>query len=146
MEFWAELHPIAVHFPIVLFSLYVVFEVLGIWKNNYTPTALIILFLGVISSIFAVLSGNQAEASVKSISENVAEIVEQHETFATLVVWYFLFILIGRVYFTVKKRLTKKVLILFSILAMIGAYFVYLAGHFGGELVYSFGIGTKLIE
>ncbi|MCF8262185.1 MAG: DUF2231 domain-containing protein [Melioribacteraceae bacterium] len=148
----AEFHPITVHFPIVLLITYVVFENLGVWlkKESLSETALYFLIAGILSTIFALLTGNQAAEVAIQLAEKGAnipqELIEEHETFATITMWFYLALGIARIYFVIKKKLTDKLKIIIAILGIIGILFIYETGEHGGKLVYKFGVGTELIE
>ncbi len=151
MEILSKLHPVVIHFPVALFSLYVLLEIINLflqepkyhkWINGF-------LLLGVIAGITAVLTGNQAAASITKsshVTENIKEIIEEHETYATLTMWYFTVLLGVRFYLTNKKKFTKMLKVTFVILAIVGLFLIYETGEHGGKLVYDFGIGTKLFK
>lgn len=149
MEFLAELHPKVIHFPIAFFTLYFLFETSGIIlsKEYLSKSAFIVLALGLFFSLLSVLTGNQAHEMIKQIQIDVAvynEFIEQHELFATITLWYFLGVFIARTYFTIKKKFVDKLRYIFVILGLIGSVLIYLTGTYGGELVFKYGIGTKL--
>lgn len=151
MEFLAELHPKIVHFPIALFIIYTFIEIIGAVfnKEQFTKTAPVLLSLGVLFGVAAVLSGNQAYETGKIIfglqRQFPRSIVSLHEKYATITLWYFLFLLILRTYFVIKKKLTKTFLIILSALGLVGCYLIYLTGSYGADLVYKFGVGIKLL-
>jgi len=150
MEILSKIHPFVVHFPIALFVLYFLLETLGtiLKKDFFSKTALLVLALGVLSSLAAVLTGNQAHEAVKNIllnnPNNLPALIEQHENYATLSLWYFTAILFGRVYLTIKNKFDVKYRYLFIVLGALGCVLIYFTGYFGGILVYDYGIGTKL--
>lgn len=149
MEFLAELHPKIIHFPIAFFVLYFLFETSGIILNKeyLSKSAFIVLALGVFFSLLSVLTGNQAHQVVKQVQIDAAlynDLIEQHELFATITLWYFLGVLIARAYLTIKKKFVDKLRYLFIFLGLIGSVLIYMTGSFGGELVFKYGIGTKL--
>lgn len=152
MEFLGSLHPLVIHFPIVLLLLYAVLEITGILlkKEEVIRGAFIILILGVVSVVAAVLTGNQAEQlaekTISSAFRFPEEIVEKHEWFATLTVWYFVLILILRTYLVVKKKFVGRIRYIFIIFAVVGAVLVWSTAEEGGELVYEHGIGTEIIK
>ena len=152
MEFLAGLHPIVIHFPIACFILYALFEIAGAVLNNknLSTTAYILLIIGVVSCVAAVLTGNQAhEVAEKLIDKGIKiphDLIEEHEQYATITLWYFFFLLVVRTISLLKKKFTKSVQIGFVFLAILGCYFLYEAGEHGGKLVYKFGVGTELIN
>jgi uncharacterized membrane protein len=150
MEFLASLHPLIIHFPIALFIIYTLFEIIGAFSKNefFSKVAHIILFLGVLGAIAAVLTGNQAE-SLMSQWENQGAIIQlhaigEHEELANTTLWVFVGILVLRTVLVLKKKFTGYIKYIFVVLALVGCYFLYETGEHGGKLVYKYGLGTDL--
>lgn len=150
MEFLSSLHPVLVHFPIVAFLLYIVFEMMGLFDDKYSKVALLLLLFGVLTGVAAVLTGNQAaEVLLKSsqIGKNIPKgLIESHENYATLTLWFFFALAALRIYLVVKKKFNKKTKMIILFLAILGYVFVFETGKRGGELVYDFGAGTQVIN
>ena len=150
MEFLAELHPRIVHFPIAFFILYFFLESSGIIlkKDFLLKSALLILIIGIITALIAVLTGNQAQTAAKLLIKNSSEInelINLHEEYATITLFYFSALLILRSYLVIKKKFVGNVRYIFIALGLIGCYLIYTTGIHGGELVFKYGIGTKLL-
>ncbi len=150
MELLRNLHPEIVHFPIALFFAYVLLEAIGILlkKKAFSNAATVILFIAVIFSVFAVLTGNSAEEYLKSFSPSreVLNIEEIHQTYATILMWYFTALLFLKIYFKTKKNLNFKRELIILILGILGLLFVYKTGEYGGKMVYDYGVGTKIFN
>jgi uncharacterized membrane protein len=152
MEFLGQLHPLVIHFPIVLFLLYTLLEIVGITfnKEEIQRGAYVILILGVIGALAAVLTGHQAEElaekTISSAFRFPEEVLEEHEWFANLTVWYFFFVLLLRTYLVVKKKFVGRIRYIFIIFALAGTFLVWSTGREGGELVFEHGVGTELIK
>ncbi len=150
MEFLAGLHPKIIHFPIVLFITYTLFEFLGAItkKEFFSKSAHLLLFLGVLGAIAAVLTGNQAEAVANSWEKQGAIIqfhaIGEHEDYANITLWFFAALLVLRTIVVLKKKFTGYVKYIFVAAAIVGCYFVYETGEHGGKLVYKYGLGTEL--
>ncbi len=150
MEFLAGLHPKIAHFPIVLFLSYVVLEIISAFskKEVFSKVAHITLLLGVITAFLAVLTGQQAEELAskwdKAGTIMPLKAIGKHEDLANLTMWYFVAILIIRTFLVLKKKFTVNVKYIFVVLALLGTYFIYQAGEYGGKLVYKYGVGTEL--
>jgi len=150
MEFLAGLHPKLVHFPIVLLLCYVVLEVIAAFskKEVFSKAAHITLFLGVVMTLLAVLTGHQAEEVASKWDDAGAIIpfkaIGEHEDFANLTLWYFVALLVIRTVLVLKKKFTTNIKYIFVVLALVGTYFVYQVGEHGGKLVYKYGVGTDL--
>ncbi len=153
MDFLGNLHPKIIHFPIALFIIYALLETVGfIFKKEvFTKAAYIILVLGIVGAFGAVLTGHQAEEAWRNWTSESKFFLEEHETYATITLWYFFGLAILRTMFVInveiKKKFIKHVMkmkIGFVVLALIGCYFVYETGEHGGKLVYKYGIGTSV--
>jgi uncharacterized membrane protein len=138
-------HPRFVHFPIALLSTYVLLEIVGtVFKNDFfSKTAHLILFFGVLGAVAAVLTGQMAEEAFEYWNKAASELMEAHETYATITVWYFSAILVLRTFLVLKKKFTNVFKYIFVVLAIAGAYFVIQTGDHGGRMVYEHGIGTQ---
>lgn len=137
------LHPIVVHFPIVLGTLLPFLTILLWWaikKWQWTPQvwALVsaVALVYTLSAVVAVQLGEEDEEKVeKIISEKV---IEEHEEAAELIPWIagtLFLISLGGLTVKVPKqaRLAMIVLSLVAVAPLINA------GHTGGELVYKHG-------
>ncbi len=150
MEFLAQLHPKLVHYPVAFLSVYVLLELTGVIfkKEFFQKTAYLFLFLGVLSAIAAVISGNQA-SDIASLWEDKGAIIpfgliSEHEEYATITLWYFTGLLVLRTYLVIKKKFKGMFQYMIILLAVIGGFLIYQTGDLGGRLVYDHGVGTEL--
>lgn len=149
MEILAELHNKIVHFPIAIFVLYFVFELIGtVFNKDYLlRAAFILLITGTLCAVLSVLTGNQAMyLTLNSISKEhfLNQFIERHENYATFSLWYFTAIMFFRIYLMTKKKFVGQYQVIFVLLSFIGAVLILITAYTGGILVYDFGIGTKL--
>lgn len=149
MNFLARLHPLVIHFPIVLLFLYLGLELLNIFLKNYQirKYSLIILAFGVLGGIVSVLTGNQAFQKIiehPNFTKLHLILIEKHELFASLSMWYFLALLLFQFYRFIKKKNESRLDYLFVIFIVVGAILLYKTAKIGGILVYKYGIGTDL--
>lgn len=150
MEFLADNHPKVVHFAVAFLTVYPLLEILAavIKKDYLDKAAHLILFLGVISAVGAVLTGQQAEEIAEAWEESGAIIpfgsISEHEQYATITLWYFTALLVIRTFLVIKKKFLGILRYGFLILTIIGMYFIYETAEHGGELVYKYGVGTEL--
>ena len=137
------LHPIVVHFPIVLGSLLPVVA-LALWwvikKGQWTPKVwALVSAMALVYSLSAVAAVQLGEADEEKVEKVVSErVIEEHEEAAELIPWIagalFLVSLGG---FTVKyQKQARLALIVLSLVAVVP---LINAGHTGGELVYQHG-------
>lgn len=136
MEFLASIHPKVVHFPISFLLLYPIIELLFIisGKDFFSKLSVIFLTIGVIGSLFAVLSGNQAFELVKNWTNEGKEIFNNHQAYANLTVWFYSILLVIKYFLFVKKKLNRILIIVIFVMSLLGGYFVYQAGNYGGKL------------
>lgn len=151
MQLLADLHPLVVHFPVALFIVYALTEIIGIVNKSDKMlfTAHYLLLLGVVTAVGAVLTGNQAGEAAKLAAGtigNYEELIESHETFATITLWFFLFVLIFRTYLVLKKKFVGRIRYLFILFAIIGSILIIETGYRGGELVFIHRIGTGILQ
>ncbi len=152
MEFLAQYHPKVVHFAIALLSVYVLLEFIGVVfkKDFFSKAAHLILFLGVLSTLSAVLTGNQA-LDVANKWENQGAMIpfhaiSEHQESANWAVWFFSILLILRTMAVLKKKFAGYIKYVFLVLAIVGMFIIYRTGELGGKLVYKYGVGTQLLK
>ncbi|MBT8387186.1 MAG: DUF2231 domain-containing protein [Ignavibacteria bacterium] len=145
MDFLADIHTKAVHFPIALLMTYSFFEIIGIIfnKNLFTQTAFVILITGIIAIFIAVLTGNQAFEAYQHWDEASSNIFNSHQFYANLTTWYFVFITVFRTFLVVKKKFNGIIKYLLILFAVIGVFFIYKTAEYGGEMINKFGVGTE---
>ncbi|GAB4300470.1 MAG: hypothetical protein Kow0098_27920 [Ignavibacteriaceae bacterium] len=148
MEFLGELHPKVVHFPVAVLILYPLIETAGILfkKDFLSKTAHLLLFLGVLTAIAAVLTGRQAFDNFNSWTPDSELLMNDHEIFATISVWYFSALLVIRTFLVLRKKFTGVISYALILLALAGGYFIYQTADYGGKLVFKFGVGTEIIN
>jgi uncharacterized membrane protein len=148
LEFLSQFHPLVVHFPIVFFYLYIFLEIANIFlkRNNFEKIMLSLLILGIIGSLVSVLTGNQAFqylSQSSSLTQYHFYLIEKHEYHASIMIWYFLAVLILKFYFFIKKKKDTRLHYIFVIFALGGSVLLYKTAELGGVLVHKFGIGTE---
>jgi uncharacterized membrane protein len=145
MEFLSAFHPKVIHFPITFLLGYFLFEFLGIVlkKDFLSKAAHLLLLLGVLGALAAVLTGRAAEEAFEYWNKQSGELMEEHELYANLTLWYFVALLILRTFIAFKKKFIGIVRYVILVLALVGVYFVFQTGEHGGKMVYEHGIGTE---
>lgn len=155
LELWTKpqvLHAIAVHFPIVLglVGVPVVFAAAFSEKHRYAFlwTAILLYVVMLASAFGATLTGEEAiEQIPPTAPEAVWDTAELHEELAEQV-WFFaavtgVLLVLGLINVTWVRIPIMTLAIVASIAT--GAW-VCIVGHFGGALVYEFGVGTPANE
>jgi uncharacterized membrane protein len=149
---WTGLHPMLVHFPLVLLMVVPVFLALAIQRREpagaYAISAWILLAMGALGAVAATMSGEAAESLVVA-TDQVREALERHsdlgEVARNIAVGLFLaqsaFLLWVRVF---KKTVGGGAANLFLVLLFLGsiggAVVVAMAGHAGAYLVHGLGV------
>jgi uncharacterized membrane protein len=136
MEFLAHIHPKIVHFPIAFLLMYPLMELLALVtkKEFYSKAASLFLIIGTLGAFFAVFTGNQAFSVIKNWGKDSLYIFNSHQTFANITMWFFTGLLVLRIYLTIKKKINQKTIIILFLLSLLGCYFVYQTGNYGGKL------------
>jgi len=131
-----------VHFPIALFTSYIIFEILWMifqkdWLKN---SSVLLLFLGLIFVVPSILSGEASAENFEKVS-TLEELIEAHETFAKLTGITFLIALILKVILIRTGKFNLKTNLIVFAISLIGMFFLIQTGLKGGELVYKHGVG-----
>ena len=138
------IHPIVVHFPISLLSMSVAFDALASrWPTGgLREASLYSLLAGVMSAALAVATGGMEEDLAKraGVPESVLEL---HDSLGTVTLVVFVVLLGLRL--AMQWGWLKEIRSLTLGLGVIGIVILALTGYWGGELVYTYGIGVKSV-
>lgn len=140
-----NIHPMIVHFPIVLLMFAVLFDVIGLFLTKFDwlkKSALVLFFVGTIAAAAAFLTGRAASDGL-NIPANVITAVNDHAEWAEITLWFFSIYTILRLtieYFF--KSLKKVIVIPLVLIGLLGIYFLYQTGDHGAKLVFGYGLGT----
>ncbi len=149
----AHIHPMLVHFPIVLFLLAVAIDFLVLLKGGdltakacLPTTGLIALFLAALAAIAAAIFGDIALDKAVELGFKKAPL-EQHETLGLTTLW----ILIGLTLWQVFSRWRGISLDAgkgwaFFAISLLGVGALLTAAYFGGELVYTIGVNVAPVH
>lgn len=137
-----NIHPVFVHFPLALLSIGILFDVLGYFlkKLSLSNAGWWCFVVGVIAAIVTVFTGLQAEESV-SLSQAANEVLEQHEHFQIYSTVVLTGLLIWR---GVKRGVLPNPPIVYLIITAIAVGAILFGSHYGGQLVYQYGVGTSV--
>ena len=145
-NFLAEIHTRVVHFPVALLATYSVLEIIGLIlkKEFLSKSALLILCIGVITSLLAVLTGNSAASDFLFWNSESSALLSNHQTYATYLLWISAIVCGFKIYFMIKKKFAGWFKYVFVFFALLILFLVYKTGTYGGDLVKKFGIGTDV--
>lgn len=138
-----SLHPLVVHFPIVLLLMAFILQAasLFVFREQMSWVVLITLAFGFVGAIVA---GKYVHPhTTDTISEHAALVLTEHERFASLTIWLSGTALLFKIvsHFFLKTKLWAEILVA---LIMLGASIcVSIAGHHGAQLVHIEGIGAQ---
>lgn len=137
-----NLHPLLVHFPIALLSLFFVLDFIGSLasKSNWRNAASWFLYCGTLFAGFTVVAGLIAASNVAH-GDNVHEIMENHEHLGISV-------LVLAIILSAWRLLTKGLIVgagntLFQLLAVILSGLLVLTADLGGLMVYGHGVAVE---
>ncbi len=105
-NFLADIHPKVVHFPVALLTTYSILEIIGIvFKKEFiTKSALLVLCLGVVTSLLAVLTGHQAAANFFYWTDDSLALLNNHQSNATYLLWFSAIVCCLRIFVVIKKK------------------------------------------
>mgnify|MGYP002635171783 FL=1 len=133
-----ELHPAIVHFPIALISLAYIFQWVTVLQPNIVPNNLNlwVLIPAALSTLPAVLSGENAEENLGQICKEAHNTLENHELFANMTTWGILGLTLIWIWVVLKGNSNQKVQKLFLAFLTLIFISVCVTGYLGGELVH----------
>ncbi|MFB3056334.1 MAG: DUF2231 domain-containing protein, partial [Ignavibacteriaceae bacterium] len=143
---WApNIHPIIIHFPIVLLIVAVLFDLAGLvfkkfsWLRN---SAITLYIFGTIFALIAFFTGKDAADSLTLPLQVITHLTD-HADWANITVWFWgIFALVRMmVHFGFKNAKLLFILPLVFI-GLLGLYFVYQTADHGAKLVFGYGLGT----
>lgn len=138
------IHPIVVHFPIALLCASVAFDALASrWPTGgLRETSLYTLLAGVMAAGLAVVTGGMEEDLAKRAGAPES-VLELHESLGQVTLVLFVALLGLRL--AMQLGWLKEIRALSLGLSAIGIVILALTGYWGGDLVYTYGIGVKAI-
>lgn len=146
-EWMPNIHPLIIHFPIVLLLLAVLLHLtaLIIWTLPWLRTITLSVFiLGFLTLILTYLSGRQAADNV-SIPTVAINTLSKHADLALWTLIYFgvfTVLHLGIKFLKVYDR--KSISIVLFVLGSLGLVLIVRTADLGGQLVYKYGVGVQV--
>ncbi|OJV17292.1 MAG: hypothetical protein BGO21_25710 [Dyadobacter sp. 50-39] len=136
------LHPLVVHFPIVLLIIAALLQWVGlfVYKKEITIVAWVLLLLGFVG---AYASSTWFHAHTSELAPAIQAVLEEHEKYASYTQWLSgIALLVQSVnLFFLKRNVWVNASV--AIVMSAAAFFVAYTGHHGAELVHKHGVGAK---
>jgi uncharacterized membrane protein len=138
-----SLHPLVVHFPIVLLLMAFILQAASLFVFR-EPLSWVVLITLAFGFAGAIIAGKYVHPhTTDTISEHAALVLAEHERFASLTIWFsgagLLLKIVSR--FFLKRKLWAEIII--TIVLLGAAISVGIAGHHGAQLVHIEGIGAQ---
>ncbi len=137
-----NLHPITVHFTIALFLSAIAFEVIG-WVGklpSLKSAGKWNLLAATAAAVASVVTGFVAADSAPH-NEEIHQVIRVHQTIGLIVLGLVLALFLWR--YIGGRKGTPRGLTLYLIVGLIAAVLMTVGGYYGGELVYTYGMGVK---
>ncbi len=137
-----NLHPLVVHFPIVLLLLAFAFQIVSFFafQKAFSWATIFLLLFGFIG---AWIASEYAHPHTTGLSDHAYRVLVEHERYASITLWSSGIALLLKIVSYRYLKLNKWTEILVALLLLISATAVSLAGHHGAQLVHIEGIGPK---
>ena len=142
LDDFPTLHPLIVHFPIVLLLLAFFAQGAGlfVFKCELSWVTLLLLIGGFIG---AYIAGEYVHPHTNGLTDNAAKVLEEHETYAGYTLWLsaiaVLFKIASR--FLLKGKLWIEIVV--AVVLAASAFCVSMAGHYGAQLTHLEGVGPQ---
>ena len=140
-----NIHPLIVHFPISLFTVFLFTEFINFFINNerLESAASYVLYLGTLAAVATVLAGFRA-ASTVTHTDAVHTIMESHEAFGVTVLVMGVVLSIWRLMRGKKFSPIERIIHLIAAFAIV--IVLSLGADLGGLMVYKYGVGVKAVK
>lgn len=137
-----NLHPMVVHFPIVLLIIAVLLQLIQLFTLNRTMDWVILLMVGS-GFIGAYVASTLVHPHTAELTEIAQSILDQHDKYAEWTLWSSALAAILKIVSLFRVRLKCGFEIAVFLVMAFSAYSVSEAGHFGSQLVYIEGVGPQ---
>lgn len=140
-----NIHPLLVHFPIALLISFFIVDFMGsvFKKIHWRNLASGLLYLGTITTLFAVIAGFIAADSIAH-GENVHAIMDKHKMLGLSVLSLAFVLSSWRL--LAGGKIKGEINFLYLFLSAILSILITLGADMGGLMVYKFGVSVKAVE
>ena len=141
-EEFPSLHPLVVHFAIVLLIVGAIIQVANIYflKNELSWISFALIGTGIFA---AYLAGRNLHPHTHGLTEQAKLVLQQHDVWADRTIYFgFIGLILQGVNFFIMKRKRWAISLVAAVL-LITAYAVSEAGHYGAQLVHIEGVGPQ---
>jgi uncharacterized membrane protein len=138
LEQLIPIHPKLVHFPIALFSMALILDILSrvFRREKLHEAAVVIYVVGALFTPLVVWAGLWEQQRLNLHHP----VLEQHKLYGFITMWLSLISL--PVLWFLKRTSVKVFRIVFTCLLLCMATLVTVTGYFGGRMVYEYGAGV----
>lgn len=137
-----NLHPMVVHFPIVLLLIAFISQLIGLFviTKELSWVTLVLLFLAVVGGFVA---AKITHAHPHDLPERILQIFEEHEWYANATLWISSIALVLKIvsHFYIKNNRWLEIFL--TIVIFLSAITVSLTGHLGSQLVHIENVGPQ---
>lgn len=137
-----NLHPMVVHFPIVLLLLAVILQLIQLFTLNRTMDWVILLTVGA-GFIGAYVAGTFVHPHTEGLTEAAKKVLGHHDKYAMWTMWSSAIAAVLKIVSLFRVKLKRGFEIGVFVIMAFAAYSVAQAGHYGSQLVYIEGVGPK---
>ena len=154
---WGALHPLLVHFPLVLLLIAPLFVLAGLvlfqQRSSLYGCALAMVLLGTLSLYITASSGEMAGEKLTKLSAETVQTLETHYELAELAEKIFLglsaaalalYMLLVFSKWNAKRGVEFSAALVFLLAYGLGAIILLNAAHYGGKLVHKHNVHTSL--
>jgi uncharacterized membrane protein len=154
---WDGLHPLIIHFPVVLLLIAPVFVLVGSLirpeKGRVLLIAALLLMIGGTASVFVAVGTGEAAGRLAERSPEINVVLEHHEdlaertriAFSVLTVIFAAVLFVPRLFKRESSRIVTTALpLVFLVLYGVGALLLVNTAHNGGRLVHEFGVNAMV--
>ena len=137
-----NLHPLVVHFPIVLLILGVLFQFIQLFVMNRTMDWVILMTVGA-GFVGAYIAGTFVHPHTEGLTEAAKQVLEEHDKYALWTLWSSAAAALLKIGSLFLFRSKKWFEIIVCIVLAFSGYAVGIAAHYGAQLVYIEGVGPQ---